>query len=147
MIHVTNIRTVDTALYDETWAIVRSLKNPSARYKQVPELSPSMELFSLYREMVKQLQWGPDAFKDIYVPRFLKEIQDSEEAHDALNKLVVEDRAGRNIALVCFCTSERLCHRSIIAGLLQGVGCNVQTDTGADYSRYYRMYKQIQPER
>lgn len=58
MIHVTNIRTVDTALYDETWAIVRSLKNPSARYKQVPELSPSMELFSLYREMVKQLQWG-----------------------------------------------------------------------------------------
>ena len=47
MITVTNIRNVNNAAYDETWAIVRSLKNPG-KMNHVPELSPSWALFKKY---------------------------------------------------------------------------------------------------
>ena len=35
-------------------------------------------------------------------------------------------------------------HRSILAGLLQGVGCNVKTEHGTDYSIYYKMLMELQ---
>lgn len=36
---------------------------------------------------------------------------------------------------------EQMCHRSIIAGLLHGVGCNVVSAFGTNISRYDMYYK------
>ena len=135
MITVTNIRNVNNAAYDETWAIVRSLKN-HGKMKHVPELSPSWALFKKYLQLMDTGRWNADAFRSIYVPTFLKEMSGIEPKRK-LSELVELDRQGKRICLVCFCRDESLCHRSIIAGILQYAGIHVQGVKG-DYSKYGR---------
>lgn len=48
MIVITNIRNLKPNMYDETYAIVRSLKSSSPWLKQVSVLSPSPTLFHKY---------------------------------------------------------------------------------------------------
>lgn len=135
MITVTNIRNINYAAYDEIWAIVRSLKNPR-KMKHVPELSPSWALFKKYLRLRDAGQWNADSFKSVYVPTFLKEMAGT-EAQRKLSELIELDRQGKRICLACFCRDEALCHRSIIAGILQGRGIQVQGVNG-DYSEYNR---------
>ena len=140
MITVTNIRNVDHTAYDEVWAIVRSLKNPG-KMKHVPELSPSWVLFRRYLDLRNTGRWNTEAFQGIYVPTFLEEMQTA-TARKKLNELVWLDRRGRCSALACFCPDEDTCHRSIIAGILQHVGIEIQGVKG-DYSQYGRYYEQL----
>ena len=133
MITVTDIRNVNHAAYDEVWAIVRSLKNPG-RMKHVPELSPSWALFKKYMQLRHAGQWNADTFKSVYVPVFLKEMSGMEPQRK-LSELARLDRQGKRICLCCFCRDETLCHRSIIAGILQCAGIRVQGIKG-DYSKY-----------
>lgn len=142
MIAIKSIKNVKYEEFDETWAIVRSMKNPSKHIKQVPELSPSLNLFFKYRTLVQENKWNKQTFDTIYVPQFLKEMHE-EQSINILNKLYQIDKKGGKICLVCFCPDETMCHRSIIAGLLQGVGCNIQTETNNNYTRYYKMYNEI----
>lgn len=136
MITVTEIRNVNYAAYDETWAIVRSLKNPG-KMKHVPELSPSWALFKKYLRLREAGQWNTDMFKSIYVPTFLKEMAGM-EAQRKLSELIELDKQGKRICMACFCRDEALCHRSIIAGILQHMGILVHGVKG-DYSRYGRL--------
>lgn len=133
MITVTDIRNVNDAAYDEVWAIVRSLKNPG-KMKHVPELSPSWDLFKSYMQLRDTKQWNADTFRNSYVPIFLKEMMGI-EARKKLSELVELDKQGKRICLICFCRDETLCHRSIIAGILQYAGIQVQGIKG-DYSKY-----------
>ena len=142
MIDIKRISDVKYDNYDEVWAIVRSLKTKSSKLKQVTALSPSLDLFFKYRNLVKSNNWSKKSFDEIYVPQFLKELKSgNEKGFEFLNELYRLDKAGKKICLVCFCTEESMCHRSIVAGLLQGAGCNVRTEKGTDYSKYYAMYK------
>lgn len=143
MIHITNIRNIMNGEYDEVWAIVRSLKSQSKALKQVTALSPSADLLGRYLALKGMGNWNAQTFTEVYVPQFLREMKENPEAKSALNYLWSQDKQGKNICLVCFCTDETLCHRSIIAGLLQGVGANVVTDTGDDYMKYHQMYCEI----
>lgn len=139
MIVVCRMGEVAPNTYDQVWAIVRSLKSGAPWMKQVPELSPSWELFGTYRYLSSVGKWGADAFNRLYVPRFLEEMH-SRESRDKLNELCVLSRTS-SIALVCFCRDESLCHRSIVGGMLKGAGCGVAMST--DGLRYYDMYKNI----
>lgn len=143
MLQIANIRNVRKGQYDQVWAIVRSYKGQSDWIKQVPVLSPSWDLFGKYRDLKSDNNWNDQTFRSVYLPQFLSEMR-SDEARQALNVLYRLDKAGQNIALVCFCPDETMCHRSIIAGLLQGVGCDVHTELGADYSDYYKLWKDAQ---
>lgn len=141
MIYIKSIRNVKYDEHDEVWAIVRSLKNKSDKLKQVQALSPSLNLFFKYQNLAKTGQWNEQTFHEVYVPQFLTELRtNSETTYPYLNDLYLADENGKNICLVCFCPNETMCHRSIIAGLLQGVGCNVITETGNDYKKYYEMF-------
>lgn len=142
MITITSVKHMKDQPYDETWAIVRSMKKPIPGVIHVPELSPSLNLFWKYLSWKKSGAWNADTFQNYYVKQFLTElIQNKDAAYPALNQLCLKDNNGKNICLVCYCPDETLCHRSIIAGLLQGVDCHVQTDTGADYSTYYDAFR------
>lgn len=141
MITITNMRNINYASYDEVWAIVRSLKNPG-RMKQVAELSPSWHLFKQYLGLRNAGKWNASAFQEIYVPTFLKEMQ-AESAHKKLAELINLDKQGKHICLACFCPDEALCHRIIIAGILQHAGIQVRGVQG-DYSQYGREYIKIQ---
>lgn len=140
MITVTNIRNVDYTAYDEVWAIVRSLKH-SEKMKHVPELSPSWRLLKQYLQLRDTGRWNPKAFQDLYVPTFLQEMQTA-AARKKLNELVWLDRHERRIDLICFCSDETTCHRSIVAGILQHVGVQIEGVMG-DYSQYGRNYEQL----
>lgn len=122
MIAIKNISQVNYKDHDEIWAIVRSMKRPNPNIRQVSELSPSWDLFSKYQELKKNGQWNEQTFQEIYVPQFIQEMH-NKKSIALLNQLYKLDKAGKNICLVCFCPDEKLCHRSIIAGLLQGVNC------------------------
>ncbi len=142
MIVTANIRTLDPADFNEVWYIVRQLKQPSARALHVSELSPSRELFLDARRLISAYQFSEEAFREMYVPRMLRELH-APEARSRLNELYRRGRNGERIAIACYCPVEKLCHRSIIAGLLQGVGAEVETEWGRDYSDYYRLYREI----
>ena len=142
MIYITSISNAKRGEYDATYAIVRSMKNPSAWITQMPELSPEWNLFKKYLELRDDGNWNKKSFREIYVPEFIKSIKNNPAAVSWLNELYrLDQKEGKNICLVCFCKDETLCHRIIIAGLLRGIGCNVKTDTKNDYSVYYEMYK------
>lgn len=142
MITIKSIKDTNYNDFDEVWAIVRSMKSPSKHIKQVPELSPSLNLFFKHRTLVRENKWNKQAFDEIYAPQFLKEMHEK-SATNLLNKLYQLDKNGKKICLVCFCPDETLCHRSIIAGLLQGVGCNINIESGKDCSKYHELYKDI----
>lgn len=133
MITVTNIRNINYSVYDEVWAIVRSLKNPG-KMNHVPELSPSWSLFKKYLALRNAGQWNIDSFRNIYVPVFLKEMHTA-MARRKLEELIASDMQGKSICLACFCPDETLCHRSIVAGILQDKGIRVYGVRG-DYSKY-----------
>lgn len=134
-------KTLDYAKYDEIWMIVRSYKNPNPHIMHVPELSPTPALFQTYRMLAEAGQWNQAIFDSIYVPQFLSDLHRSAAGKAKLNELYKLDKAGKRICLLCYCTDERTCHRSIIAGLLQAVGCNVVLPSGNDYRRYHEIWR------
>lgn len=141
MIVIDNIRRVQPNQFDEVWAIVRSAKKLSPWITHKPDLSPSSRLFQDYLYNWKSSgKWGPDMFATQYVPRFINQIAHDPNAIQLLNELWQKDRMGKKIALVCFCPDPRTCHRSIIAGILQGTGVNVITPENQDYSAYYDQF-------
>lgn len=137
MIEIKNIRDVNPQAYDECWGVVRSMKQKSAWCTQVPELSPSKSLFFWYLDQKKAGKWNLDAFKSYYVPTFMQEMQNP-EAKAKFRELIEKHNAGKRICLFCYCTEEYLCHRSILAAMLQANGIavnNIQTP----YDKAYKI--------
>ena len=141
MIIIDNIRAANEHRdCDFSYAIVRNYKSPRISFvEQMADLSPSRELYEKYIRLKAQGKWDETTFSEVYVPQFLEEMK-SQEARARLNTLYRLSK-DLNIALYCYCWNERLCHRSIIAGLLQGAGAKVLLPTARDYSQYFRMYQ------
>lgn len=137
---ISNLRKIEDYQhqFDEVWAIVRSLSRPIPGVKQVAVPSPSVDLFHKYLAKKNAKEWGEKAFREMYVPQFISEMRESAEAMSKLAELFDADKNGKKILLLCFCGDESLCHRSIIAGFLQGAGCNVVLDSNNDYSKYLK---------
>ena len=118
VITITSIRNVNPNDYDEIWAIVRSFKNKPYYIRQVPELSPSWDLFKKYLSLRDAGRWNHESFEQIYRPSFVAQITSDIKAQSALDELVEKHNSGKKIALVCFCKDVTLCHRSIISDML-----------------------------
>ena len=118
--------------FDEVYAIVRSMQRPISNVQQLRALAPSLNLFLEQQSMKKAGRWNSTTFKSWFAPAFIKEMNSvtSIQVLDAL----VERFKTKEIALVCYCGDETLCHRSLIAGLLQKYGVKVDTESGTDFS-------------
>ena len=125
MIKTMSISRVRYAEFDEVWAIVRSMTHPSDKIRQVASLSPDWNLFKKYLKLKEDGNWNANSFDSIYRPQFLSQMASDAEAQKALETLKSLDAQGKHIALVCFCPNKDLCHRSLIAQILQSMGCNV----------------------
>lgn len=136
MIYIGTIRDVSNN-YDENWLIVRSAKSIPRFSEQVVDLSPSSSLFYSYLNAKKAGIWNEQWFADNYVPQFIREIKSNPNAINLLGKLY-HDSFTKDIVLCCYCPDEKLCHRSIIAGLLLGSGANISCDL--DYIKYWNMF-------
>jgi uncharacterized protein YeaO (DUF488 family) len=156
--------------YDELWFVMRSMdwfiyeKTKSLRFakydktklikknyellmqpnvKIISELSPSEGLFRYYLSCKEHKTWDEKRFKNKYVPWFLDSIN-NEDGRDRLNELWRLDKASKTVLLICTCQEENMCHRSILAGILASVGCNVQVQGNLnDYLVYGEMFKEL----
>lgn len=137
--------------YDKTkikQANYRLLMQPNV--KVIDELSPSHDLFTWYLIQRQKGEWNQQTFVNKYCSIFINQIIGYQEAKDRLNELYLLDKQGKTVLLVCSCKDEFMCHRSILAGILHGVGCNVQSAFGTDISRYdiyYKLYREIEKEK
>ena len=142
MIYLGNVLEADPVKYDEVWVICRSVEEISDFIEEhdhvfhVPQLAPSKELFIWYRKEFHEGRWGKEAFLKHYVPAFLEMFSEGSEGQLFLEKLAREGKE-KDILLVCFCQDEKLCHRSIVGGLL----LNMQADIVCDQS--YRIYTSV----
>ena len=141
MIFIDNIGDVNVSDYDTVLAIVRKLKDNPKNLQQVQDLSPTIELLNRYIALKENNNWNICAFNKVYVSVFLEQVSQSQNARKWLNDIYQMDALGQKVCLVCHCKKEELCHRSIIAGILKGLGANVISKN--DYSRYYKMYKKL----
>lgn len=146
MIFIGNIRELRPGMFDTAYAIMRFYKPSGTGWiKHLPVFSPDVSLFRTFRQLQSEGRWNADTFQSIYVPRFLAQMATDPGAANALNDLFRRSKAGERIGLCCTCTNEMLCHRSIIAGLLQGAGADVRLASGKDFSAYFKQYQALIP--
>ena len=138
MLKTGNIYTTNTEGFDEVWWIVRKPDVIPVIEKHVPELSPSPELFAEYRSLARNQEFNEEYFQTKYVPQFIQDLSKNESAFSLLQQLCEESRT-KDILLCCYCEKEWVCHRSIIAGILLGMGANIETEES--YLKYYDMFK------
>lgn len=132
----------------EAWVIARSLKGGLPQIEgvtsyHVPQLSPSPELFHKYCNEKNAGRWNQEAFQHWYVPQFISDIKGNQESRTILNKLYNAAKK-KNIAIVCFCPDESMCHRSIILGLMYGMYESrgvTGTCNGSNYMHYFELYQ------
>ena len=124
--------------YDEIWWIVHSPQEEPTdiRIKIVPQLAPGDGLFCRYREAYHAGIYDINYFETVYAPQFLKELRNNSEALNILSSLC-DEASKKDIVLCCYCQDEKICHRSIIAGVLLGMGADIRADK--KYLRYYQM--------
>lgn len=140
MIRLCSTSNININNFDEIWVVCRSISKLASRLKDnpktihVPELSPEPELFYAYVRWKNAGNWSEELFQTNYVPEFIREIQNNKDAIKRLDELCEKSKT-KNIALVCFCSDEKMCHRSILAGILSNKGANIVCNS------YYKKYR------
>ncbi len=109
------------AKYAEVWICMRSapkdIKDTFGNIILMPDLSPSKDLFFWFRREKANGTWDQQKFDTVFAPRFLSEmLQPGPLA--TLQRLEQESRA-KPIAILCTCHEESLCHRSLIAKIVE----------------------------
>lgn len=120
--------------------IARGTKALSTDMVHVPELAPSLKTFRMYQGLQEKGAWNKETFYRFYVPLYLKDLC-RPNSHARLMHLVDCMKAGGNVELLCYCYDEELCHRSIVGGIIQGMGFPVVAKD--DYSKFYNLWRQM----
>lgn len=138
------MRSKGLADYDEVWVIMRSApKDMPFEFRHVSALAPSWSLFRLFRSLKESNNWNQDTFSASFVPQYIQELFESQEAADTLQELIEKARSGKTIALVCTCYYEECCHRAILGGILQGMMLGIGIRAKHDYTQYWRMFEAV----
>lgn len=120
--------------YDENWMIVRAPEEIPYYAKHVPILSPLPDLFSQYKAALANGEFNKQWFEEVYVPRFTYDLANNPDALKVLTELC-DLGQEKNMYLCCYCEDEKLCHRSIVSGILLGMGASIITEDS--YRRYF----------
>lgn len=147
MIILGRVTDVKNYKYDKCYIIVRSLRNKKVLNKPntewLPELAPLGNLFKWYLQAKNNGNWNKESFDKHYTEEFIKGL--NEESKRLMNEILDKSNQGQIVLLACFCEDEELCHRSIIGGILQGMGAHVESTTidEIDYTKYYKRFMDI----
>lgn len=121
-------RDIKPETYDEIWICVRSLKampkNPLGNIKHVIDLSPSKGLWLDYLDWRKAGKWNHETFQTEYATRFLKEMLQP-VPYKKLQELEMLTRT-KSVLIVCYCSDESLCHRSLLKQIINQMKASVQ---------------------
>lgn len=124
---------------DIKMAAVQSMANPKDTITIATELAPSDAVLTMKNKAKENGTWNEDYFRNEYVPAYIAGLTD-DKARQTLNKIYKAVKAGKTVAIACYCADETTCHRSVIAGLMQSLGLNVAGVKG-DYSGYHAQWK------
>lgn len=124
--------------YNSVWVVMREPpENMPIRFRHVPVLAPTPELLLWFQQHKECIYRNPEMFVEDYAPRYIRELSDSQSALNELLLLLSSVRKGKRTALACTCYHEELCHRSILAGILQGVAPDIEVKASRDYIKYW----------
>lgn len=125
--------------YDDIWVVMLySPKDRPANFHHVRALAPSQALYNNFRIMKDMGEWNLHNFQTLYVPPYMSEITSNSYSKSQLESLIQLACEGRNIAIVCTCYYEELCHRSVLGGIVQATCPSIQVNCERDYSHYWR---------
>jgi uncharacterized protein YeaO (DUF488 family) len=99
---IRGVKKADQKLYYDDWWNGRESGNPNF------ELAPTKQLYQAYIKF-KIITWSE------YVKKFTDEINNNLKAQNALQKLSYYDGT---VTLLCHCTDETLCHRSLLKQMI-----------------------------
>lgn len=115
---ISSLRNIDC---DEIWQITRVNKEISGLI-WVPELAPSPALFNQYLHEWKDKP--AEEWWSKYEEKFNEELS-SPEKLPVLRTLWRSIESGKKIALVCFCSDGKYCHRRLVGNYLERHGVRV----------------------
>lgn len=142
MIQISNVRDADVNRYDYCVNIMLSKNFTKPGMLHFPELAPRPELFKLYQTLKAAGKWDRTSFNELYVPVFIERLC-SKDSRSKLNWCYyMSERRGASIQLCCSCSIEDMCHRSVVGGVLEGVGASVMYEAPNSYIDYYFMFKE-----
>lgn len=103
---------------DINYMAVRFLKNKINGVENLPQLSPSPELFSKLKQCRTVEEFN--SFKE----SFLKEMeaQTSKEAIYSIKEIL---DLGYSVTICCYCGSREKCHTKFLAEMFKELGCEV----------------------
>lgn len=118
LLDVTNMNSAEIVNIKYKMFIVRSCKN-DIYYRQkgwyiVPTLSPSPQLFQRYLSLRKDNNWNINTFNSIYVPQFKEQMKIDLAMKRDLNAVLALLKAGHDVAFMCYCQEDVMCHRYIL---------------------------------
>ena len=118
MIVISNVKDIDTSLFDEVWYITNNVPNMRVGCTQHSELAPFIGTYMLFRRGSLNRQellneYGQALWSGKY--------------DDAINDLVKLTESGKWIQLVCYCDDYNECHRHILYRYLKAKGIPVKS--------------------
>lgn len=118
LLDVTNMNNAEIVDIKYKLFIVRSCKNPlyyrNKGWYITPTLSPSIQLFKKYLNLRKDNDWNISTFNSIYVSDFKKQMTIDLPMRKDLNAVLALLKAGHNVAFMCYCQEDIMCHRYIL---------------------------------
>ena len=87
-------------------------------------LSPPKELLLHCKQLEKEGKWSIDVFNSYYTPNFLSSLK-NENAVNALKQIMSKLDEGKDVIFVCYCKNPSMCHRSLVAKIIERFGYNV----------------------
>lgn len=139
-IRICRVQNLGRIKADVKIAAVRELSKPIDGALVCPELAADGFMSDLKAAAKADNTWNPSKFVGEYVPLYMRRLC-LPEARQTLNRIYKAVKAGKTVAIACYCADEFVCHRVVIAGLFQGLGLEV-TGVKADYSAYYDMWRE-----
>ena len=129
LLDITNINNAKIVDIKYKFFIVRSCKN-QLYYKNkgwyvTPTLSPSPQLFKKYLDLRAIGNWNINSYNNIYVPEFKKQMKLDIPMRNDLNAVLALLKAGHDVAFMCYCQEDIMCHRYILGDAYEIRGIEV----------------------
>ena len=85
-------------------------------------LTPNRNLLFQAKDLEKKGEWDETAFKEFYLPHFLKGIKDNPKSKEEIREIALVLNSGKDVYYACYCKHHHLCQRSIVADIFERNG-------------------------
>lgn len=139
---ITSTHEMDSYIVDLKCVTARNYQSKSSDTVHLRQLAPHEMLYHKYLRYCKNGTWDKEAFDSFFVDRYVTETLFNALGLSNLSMLLRLYRHGVKIVIACDCADEETCHRTIIGGFLEGLGCEVHYRQNQSYIHHFYKYKE-----